>query len=173
MYAPSSKAKQREAVAFLNAQLFETPAWLLDESILNKISSPSGGDPVGTIQTGVLSSLLSASRMNTLLQSANRFGDTKVYTVEDLLADTHKGVFKELTSHQPITAWRRNLQKTYVESLITILNPAPAAFGNSWRPGLLLRAEYEEHRSSFYRQGRTHRSQESTFVLYSADNRQA
>jgi hypothetical protein len=102
---------------------------LLDESILNKISSPSGGDPVGTIQTGVLSSLLSASRMNTLLQSANRFGDTKVYTVEDLLADTHKGVFKELTSHQPITAWRRNLQKTYVESLITILNPAPPPSG--------------------------------------------
>ena len=129
VYAPSSKARQREAVAFLNAQLFETPAWLLDESILNKISSPSGGDPVGTIQTGVLSSLLSASRMNTLLQSANRFGDAKVYTVEDLLADTHKGVFKELTSHQPITAWRRNLQKTYVESLISILNPASPPSG--------------------------------------------
>jgi hypothetical protein len=129
VYAPSSKAKTREAVAFLNAQLFETPSWLLDESILNKISSPSGGDPVGTIQTGVLSSLLSASRMNTLLQSANRFGDTKVYTVENLLADTHKGVFKELTSHQPVTAWRRNLQKTYVESLISILNPASPPSG--------------------------------------------
>jgi len=135
VYAPSSKAKQREAVAFLNAQLFETPVWLLDESILNKISSPAGGDPVGTIQTGVLSSLLSASRMNTLLQSANRFGDTKVYTVEDLLADTHKGVFKELTNHQPITAWRRNLQKTYVESLISILNPASPPSGI---PGALI-----------------------------------
>ena len=131
VYAPTPKATQREAVAFLNAQLFDTPRWLLDESILNKISNPSGGDPVGSIQTGVLSSLLSASRMNTLLQSASRYSESKVYSVEDLLNDTHKGIWKELTTHQPISAWRRNLQKTYVESLISILNPAapPSGFG--------------------------------------------
>jgi hypothetical protein len=131
VYAPTPKATQREAVAFLNAQLFDTPRWLLDESILNKISNPSGGDPVGSIQTGVLSSLLSASRMNSLLQSASRYGESKVYSVEDLLSDTHKGIWKELTTHQPISAWRRNLQKTYVESLISILNPAspPSGFG--------------------------------------------
>jgi hypothetical protein len=131
VYAPTPKATQREAVAFLNTQLFDTPRWLLDESILNKISNPSGGDPVGSIQTGVLSSLLSASRMNSLLQSANRYGESKVYSVEDLLNDTHKGIWKELTTHQPISAWRRNLQKTYVESLISILNPSspPSGFG--------------------------------------------
>src|ERR1700722_16389509 len=131
VYAPAPKAKQREAVAFLNVQLFDTPRWLLDESILNKISNPSGGDPVGSIQTGVLSSLLSASRMNSLLQSAGRYGESKVYSVEDLLNDIHKGIWKELTNHQPISAWRRNLQKTYVESLISILNPSspPSGFG--------------------------------------------
>ncbi len=129
VYAPTPKARQREAIAFLNTQLFDTPHWLLDESILNKISNPSGGDPVGSIQTGVLSSLLSASRMNSLLQSASRYGDSKVYSVEDLLNDTHKGIWKELTTHQPITVWRRNLQKTYVESLISILNPASPPSG--------------------------------------------
>ena len=129
VYAPNPRDRQRAAVAFLNAQLFETPRWLLDKSILNKISSPSGGDPVGSIQTGVLGSLLSASRLNSLLQSANRFGDTEVYTVVDLLADTHKGVWKELVSHQPVNPWRRNLQKTYVESLISIVNPAPPPSG--------------------------------------------
>jgi len=136
VYAPTLKARQREAVAFLNAQLFQTPYWLLDESILNKISSPSGGDPVGSIQTGVLSSLLSASRLNSLLQSANRFGEGRVYTVEELLTDTHKGVWKELTTYQPITAWRRNLQKTYVESLLTILNPTAPPSG--FPSGLIL-----------------------------------
>jgi Met-zincin/Domain of unknown function (DUF5117)/Domain of unknown function (DUF5118) len=131
VYAPTPKARQREAVAFLNTQLFDTPHWLLDESILNKISSPSAGDPVGSIQTGVLSSLLSASRMNSLLQSGNRYGEGKIYSVEDLLSDTHKGIWKELTTHQSISVWRRNLQKTYVESLISILNPAapPSGFG--------------------------------------------
>jgi hypothetical protein len=129
VYVATPKARQREAVAFLNTQLFDTPNWLLDESILNKIINPSAGDPVGSIQTGVLSSLLSASRMNSLLQSASRYGESKVYSVEDLLNDTHKGIWKELATHQPISAWRRNLQKTYVESLVSILNPAPPPSG--------------------------------------------
>jgi hypothetical protein len=131
VYAPAPKARQREAVAFLNTQLFQTPVWLMNDSILNKISSPSGGDPVGSMQTGVLSSLLSVSRMNTLVQVAGRYGDANVYTVEDLLSDVHKGIWKELATHQPVTMKRRNLQKTYVESLISILNPAAPPSGIS------------------------------------------
>lgn len=135
VYAPAPKARQQEAVAFLGKQLFETPRWLLDYSILNKISNPSGGDPVGSLQTGVLSSLLSANRMNRLLQSAGRFGETKVYTVEDLLADTRKEIWKELSTHQPIDAYRRNLQKTYAEALIGIISPTSPSSG---MPGGLL-----------------------------------
>ena len=129
VYAPAPKARQQEAVAFLSKQLFETPRWLLDYSILNKIANPAGGDPVGGIQTGVLNSLLSANRLNSLLQSAARFGDAKTYTAEDLLADTRKEIWKELTTHQPIDAYRRNLQKTYAEAMISILNPAPPPSG--------------------------------------------
>jgi hypothetical protein len=136
VYAPAAKARQHEAVVFLNEQLFETPRWLLDNDILNKISSPSFGDPVGYIQTGVLGSLLSSSRLNTVLQSTNRFGQAKTYTVEDLLADTRRGVWKELTTHKAIDVYRRNLQKTYVESLIAIVNPAPPP--STGIPGLLI-----------------------------------
>src|SRR5260221_8456101 len=111
VYEPTPRARQHEAVVFLNDRLFETPRWLLDNSILNKISSPSSGDPVGSIQTGVLGSLLSSSRLNNLLQSTNRYGPVKTYTVEDLLEDTRKGVWKELTTHKAIDVYRRNLQK--------------------------------------------------------------
>ena len=68
--------------------------------------------------------------------SSTRFGDGNVYAVEDLLGDLHKGIWKELGTHQPITVWRRNLQKTYVESLISILNPAGPPSGIS--PGLVI-----------------------------------
>jgi hypothetical protein len=125
VYAPAPRAKQQEAVAFLNRQLFETPLWLVDRNILNKISNPLGGDPVGQLQTGAISSLLGASRLNALLQAAGRFGDAKVYTVEDLLADTRKEIWKELNTHSPIDVYRRNLQKAYVEALIALANPAP------------------------------------------------
>ena len=130
VYEPTPKVRQREAVVFLNEQLFETPRWLLDNTILNKISSPSGGDPISSIQTGVLGSLLSSSRMNNLLQSTNRYGQAKTYTVDDLLMDTRKGVWKELATHKAIDVYRRNLQKTYVESLIAVVNPsAPPSTG--------------------------------------------
>jgi hypothetical protein len=132
VYEPCPKARQREAVAFLNTQLFETPRWLLDNDILNKISSPSAGDPVGSVQTGVLGSLLSSSRLNILLQSTNRYGSARAYTVDELLDDTRKGVWKELATHKAIDVYRRNLQKTYVESLISIISPAaPPATGNA------------------------------------------
>ena len=121
VYEPAPKVRQQQAVAFLNKQLFETPRWLLDDNILNKISSPISGDPVGTLQTGVLGSLLSAGRLNNMLQSAGRFGEGKVYTVDALLADVRRGVWKELETHRPIDVYRRNLQKAYVESLISIL----------------------------------------------------
>jgi hypothetical protein len=125
VYAPAPKAKQQAAVAFLNRQVFETPRWLVDKNILNKISSPTNGDPVGSLQTGVLSSLLSNSRLNNLLQAAGRYGDAKVYTVEDLLTDTKKEIWKELNTHAAIDVYRRNLQKAFVEALIALANPAP------------------------------------------------
>ena len=135
VYEPTPKARQHEAVVFLNTQLFETPKWLLDTAILNRISSPSNGDPVGPVQTGVVGSLLSASRLNTMLLAADRYGDKNVYTVENLLTDLHTGIWKELDSHRAIDVYRRNLQKTYVESLITLVNPSTPSISV---PGLML-----------------------------------
>lgn len=129
VYTPAPKAVQKEAVSFLNKQIFQTPTWLLDNNILNKISNPAGGDPVGNLQTQVINSLLSASRLSNMLQSAGRFGDAKTYTVEDLLSDTRKEIWKELGTAKPIDAYRRNLQKAYVEALINIINPPPPPAG--------------------------------------------
>ena len=123
VYEPEPKARQREAVVFLNRELFETPRWVLDTAILNRISSPSGYDVVGSLQTNTLSNLLSSYRMTVLLESANRFGESRTYTVEELLSDTRKGVWSELSTHRPIDQYRRNLQKTYAEALMAIVNP--------------------------------------------------
>jgi hypothetical protein len=122
VYTPTPRQRQHDAVLFLNAQLFATPHWLLDENILNKISSPSFGDPITSIQTNALSSLISSSRLNSLLLAASRYGEKKVYTVEELLRDVRKGVWGELTTHKPTDPWRRALQKAYVESLIGMVN---------------------------------------------------
>ena len=127
IYTPVPRARGQEAVSFLNRQLFETPVWLLNTTILNKILNPLGGDPVGSLQTNILGSLLSSSRLNNMLQAATRYGNAQVYTVEDLLADVHKGIWKELGTNRPIDMYRRGLQRTYTESLISLLNPSTGA----------------------------------------------
>jgi len=125
VYEPTPKAIQEEAIAFLNKQLFETPDWLLDKSILNKISNPYSSELVSNVQVNVLNSLLSGPRLNRLEMSSNRYGDKTTYSLDNMMDDVKKGVWSELTTHKAIDGFRRNLQKAYVEALINLMNPAP------------------------------------------------
>lgn len=126
VYEPTPKAMQKDAVAFLNKQLFETPTWLIGKNITNKFSNPASGDVVGTIQTNTLNNLLSAQRLNRLVSSTNRFGGN-TYSIDELLDDARNGVWSELKTKKAIDGNRRNLQKAYVEALDKLLNPAANA----------------------------------------------
>jgi hypothetical protein len=126
VYEATPKAIQKDAVAFLNKQLFETPTWLLDKNILNKISAPASVERIQSSQTSTLNSLLDAARLNRLVAATNRFG-TNTYGIEEMMDDVRKGVWSELSTKKPIDAYRRNLQKSYVEKLIDLLNPPAAA----------------------------------------------
>ncbi len=132
VYEPTPKVIQQDAVAFLNKQLFETPEWLLNKEILNKISNPVANENVCNIQTGILNSLLSGARLNRLVVSANRYGDNITYPLEDMMNDVKKGIWNELVSNKPIDGYRRNLQKAYVDALANILNPPPAPAANGF-----------------------------------------
>jgi hypothetical protein len=44
--------------------------------------------------------------------------------VDELLADTRKGVWSELTTGAPIDSYRRNLQKQYIQALIALISSA-------------------------------------------------
>jgi Met-zincin/Domain of unknown function (DUF5117)/Domain of unknown function (DUF5118) len=124
VYEATPKATQKEAVDFLNKQLFATPVWLLNKDILNKFSNPGTGETLTTVQENTLRSLLSAARLYRLTVCTGRYG-SGVYSADDLLTDAKKGVWGELATGAPIDMFRRNLQKVYVESLISLVNPPP------------------------------------------------
>ena len=124
VYSPTPKATQKEAVAFLNHQLFQTPTWLLDKNILNKFSNPSSAEAVGNIQTNTINSLVSPSRLARMVYSSYRFSDNNPYTADEMLTDAENGIWSELQTKKPIDMYRRNVQKAYTEALINILAPS-------------------------------------------------
>lgn len=118
VFEATPKAMQKDAVAFVNTQLFTTPTWMLDNNILDKISSPTA-DQLGSIQDNVLGSILSTSRLTRMTTAANRFANT--YTIDELFSDLKKGIWSELAAKKKIDGTRRNLQKAYAERMISLL----------------------------------------------------
>jgi len=121
VYTRAPKKKQKEAVAFLQKEVFSTPQWLLDEEILNKISNPVRLGSVGTVQTRALDQILSDRVLNTLLMTEQRFGKEGTYTLNEFLDDVKAGVWSELKTGKPIDIYRRNLQKNYIQNLLAAI----------------------------------------------------
>jgi hypothetical protein len=126
VYEPNPKERQKEAVAFLNKQLFETPTWLIDKNVLNKINTPAATERVQGIQANVLNNLLDQQRLFRLANATSRFG-SNTYTIDEMMDDVRKGIWSELATKKAIDPYRRSLQKVYAEKLIDIIEPPTAA----------------------------------------------
>ncbi|MES2371840.1 MAG: zinc-dependent metalloprotease [Bacteroidota bacterium] len=148
VYEVVPKARQKEALAYMNRNLFQTPKWLIEKNIWNKINAPGSVDPIVSAQEGALASVMSPDRINRMQFSVERFGAEKAYSGLDMLNDLQTDLFSELKTNKAIDVYRRTLQKSYVDKLNDILNPkevaaAPAGFGqpaggrpNPYRSGL-------------------------------------
>ncbi|GGN14460.1 glutaminyl-tRNA synthetase [Dyadobacter beijingensis] len=117
------KATQKEAIDFLNAQLFKTPTWLLDQNILSKVKPETGVEAVKALQEFALTSLFAGDRAVRLMETGVT---AKNYTLDDLFTDLEAGIWSETKTGKAIDLYRRNLQKVYAEKLISLLKPGRA-----------------------------------------------
>jgi hypothetical protein len=127
-FTPLGKARQQAAVKFLNENIFKTPAWLLPTEILRKIEPTSGQARVLSLQQGALGGLLQPNRLLRLQEHEAILGEG-AYTMAQMLADLHGGIFDELDAApeaMKIDPFRRNLQRAFVEMIGARLT-APAA----------------------------------------------
>ena len=118
------KSIQKDAVDFLNTQLFNTPKWLLDQKVLAKINPENGVEAIKAMQDGTLSSLFAGDRMVRLMEASSISKNN--YSIDDLMNDLNKGIFSELKNKNSIDIFRRNIQKLYVDKMIELLNPGTA-----------------------------------------------
>jgi hypothetical protein len=121
VYENVSKAKQKEAVDFLNKNVFATPTWLLNNDIFSRTGG-SGTNTIGSIQSSALNRLFSTRTLDKLVD-AEATGGAAVYTMTEMLSDLKKGIWSELATAKVSDVYRRNLQKAYVSTLTNLLSP--------------------------------------------------
>jgi len=121
VYTHASLDKQKRAIKFLNEQLFETPEWLIDNEILTRIQSDGILDRIKALQTRTLNSLFSGDRVKRVLENEALNG-SDAYQATQMMSDLRNGIFSELRSGRSIDAYRRNLQKAFVEKLGELVN---------------------------------------------------
>nr|WP_295876669.1 zinc-dependent metalloprotease [uncultured Chitinophaga sp.] len=121
-FVPVEKERQIAAVAYVNTELFTTPDWLLDTTVLNKCQLPYTSDYIEDMQVKAVNSLFSPVKLNRLLSLTKRFGAGKTLTAEELLAMVRSTIWKGLDSSSVhIDAYHRNMQKAYVGALFSLL----------------------------------------------------
>lgn len=127
VYEPTPKNLQKDAVSFLNKQLFQTPAWLLDQNILTRVRPDAGVDMVLRLQESTLNSIFATDRLQRVIEINSK--TPGAYTLDELFTDVRTGIWAELATRKPIDNYRRNLQKVFVERMATVINPPNTLIG--------------------------------------------
>ena len=112
-----NKDKQHDAALFFNKQLFTTPSWLIDSKELSKFDNGVMIGRIKSAQTSTLGNILAPSRLARMFDNEAKNG-TGAYTLADLFNDLRAGIFD---TGKP-DAFKRNLQRGYVEDLKNLLN---------------------------------------------------
>ena len=113
VYEPVSKKDQKEAMKFLDENIFTTPNWLIKKEIFEK----TGKTPAGTvsdIQNGVLARILSPMVLQKMYQMETV--DSKTYTLIELFSDLNTSIIRK----ENPDVYTRNLQRSYVDHQIKL-----------------------------------------------------
>ena len=133
VYTHVEKSHQKKCMNFLNDQLFETPTWMIDNNILNKIEFAGITNRIRSTQSRTLNSILDFGKMARLIENEAINGKT-AYTLIDMMSDLKEGIWKELYTNKTIDVYRRNLQLAYLDRISYIMNEEQRSIP-SWARG--------------------------------------
>ncbi|MBL6680597.1 MAG: zinc-dependent metalloprotease [Flavobacteriaceae bacterium] len=132
VYTHVSKEHQKACVNFLNNHLFNTPYWMIEKDILNKIEFAGMTNRIRTVQSSYLNNILDFGKMARMIENEALNGNN-AYTLENFMNDVKNGIWSELRNGKKIDVYRRNLQRTYIQRLGYIMaNEQPRGQGSFW-----------------------------------------
>jgi hypothetical protein len=121
VYTHVNKSHQKNSMNFLQKQLFETPTWMIDNNILNKIEFAGITNRIRSTQSRTLNSILDFGKMARLIENEAINGNN-AYSLLDMMSDLKEGIWKELYTNKTIDVYRRNLQLAYLDRISYIMN---------------------------------------------------
>jgi len=121
VYTHVDKNYQKACVAFLNQHLFETPYWIINKDILNKIEYAGTTNRIRSMQSSYLNRVLDFGRMARIIENEALNGSNS-YSLTEMMSDLKNGIWSELKNIssgnlKTINVYRRNLQKSYISRL--------------------------------------------------------
>ena len=119
-YEMVDKETQARAMDYLNRQVFATPEWMLDEDILRRYQPTGALSQIRSGQSSALNQVLNVARMDRLVEQ-EAFHGNDAYSLGEALDDLRSGVWSEVASGQATDAYRRNLQRAYLDRMKTIM----------------------------------------------------
>jgi len=111
---------QKNSMNFLHQQLFTTPYWMLDQSIVNKIKAAGSIEKIRAMQVRGLNNLLSFDRLARVIENETLNG-SNAYSLMEMMNDLTVGLWKEVKEGKTPDTYRRNLQRAHIERLAYLL----------------------------------------------------
>ena len=121
VYTHVNKLHQKKCMNFLQKQLFETPTWMIDVNILNKIEFAGITNRIRSTQSRTLNGILDFGKMARLIENEAINGNS-AYSLLDMMSDLRKGIWSELYNNNKIDVYRRNLQLAYLDRISYVMN---------------------------------------------------
>ena len=116
VYTHVEKSHQKNCIKFLNKNLFETPTWMIDKNILDKIQFAGAVDQVRGLQSSYLNRILDFGRLARVIENEALNG-SEAYSLDELMSDLKNGIFSELKNNSNIDIYRRNIQRAFIQRL--------------------------------------------------------
>jgi uncharacterized protein DUF4953/uncharacterized protein DUF5117/uncharacterized protein DUF5118 len=120
VYTYVTKDHQKNALKFINEQLFTTPTWLIDKIIFSNIEYSGSVERVRRLQERTLNNILSLGKMARLIENET-LNDNDAYSLTNMMRDLRHGIWSELRTGRNIDTYRRNLQRAHIDRLAYLM----------------------------------------------------
>lgn len=115
VYTAVPKDHQKKAMQFVQDHLFDTPEWLIDKEIFDRIEYTGSVERVRAMQARTLNNILSLGKMQRLTEAHTFNNDA--YSLPEMMSDLRRGIWSELRTGKKIDTYRRNLQRAHIDRL--------------------------------------------------------